>query len=35
MNDNVAPVTIDFHDAASATITLPGGRTVSLVRHRF
>ena len=35
VNENVAPVTIDFHDAASATMTLPGGRTVPLVRHRF
>ena len=29
----VVPVELD--DAARATMTLPGGRTVPLVRHRF
>jgi hypothetical protein len=35
INDNVAPVSIQFHSRESATLTLPGGRTTSLVRHRF
>jgi hypothetical protein len=35
ISDNVAPVTVEFHDATRATMTLPGGRTVSLQRHRF
>lgn len=35
VSDNVAPVTIQFHSATTATMTLPGGRTVSLTRHRF
>ena len=35
VNDNVAPVTVQFHSATTATLTLPGGRTTALVRHRF
>jgi hypothetical protein len=35
VSDNVAPVTVQFHTATTATITLPGGRNVPLVRHRF
>ena len=35
VNDNVAPVTVQFTSATTATMSLPGGRTVSLIRHRF
>jgi hypothetical protein len=35
INDNVAPVTIQFSSATTATLTLPNGRTTSLQRHRF
>jgi hypothetical protein len=35
INENVAPVTITFTSATTATMTLPNGRTTSLQRHRF
>jgi hypothetical protein len=34
-NANVAPVTIQFQSATTATMTLPNGRTTNLVRQRF
>jgi len=34
-NDSVAPVTLTFTSATTATMTLPNGRTTNLVRHRF
>lgn len=34
-NDNVAPVSMTFTSATTATMTLPNGRTTNLVRHRF
>jgi hypothetical protein len=35
VNESVAPVTVQFHDATTATMTLPNGRTTNLRRHRF
>jgi hypothetical protein len=35
INDNVAPVTIQFTSATTATLNLPNGRTTQLQRHRF
>ena len=35
ISNNVAPVTIQFLSATSATMTLPNGRTTQLVRQRF
>ena len=35
INDNVAPVTITFTSATTATMTLPNGRSTNLIRHRF
>jgi hypothetical protein len=35
LSDNVAPVTIQFNGIDTATMTLPGGRTTILKRHRF
>ena len=35
INDNVAPVTIQFTSATTATMTLPNGRTTALQRFRF
>ena len=35
INDNVAPVTIQFSSATAAVMTLPNGRTTTLQRHRF
>jgi alpha-tubulin suppressor-like RCC1 family protein len=35
ISNNVAPVTIQFLSATTATMTLPNGRTTSLVRQRF
>ena len=35
VNDNVAPVSIQFTSATTATMTLPNGRTTSLQRLRF
>lgn len=32
---NDGPITIQFHDATSATMTLPGGRTTSIVPQPF
>jgi alpha-tubulin suppressor-like RCC1 family protein len=34
-SDNVAPMTINFTGPDTAIMTLPNGRTTSLVRHRF
>jgi hypothetical protein len=31
----VAPVTIQFTSATTATLNLPNGRTTQLQRHRF
>jgi hypothetical protein len=35
VNDNVAPVTIQFSGPETALLTLPGGRTTQLTRFRF
>jgi len=35
VNGNVAPVSIAFTSATTAVMTLPGGRTTNLQRHRF
>jgi len=35
INDNVAPVTVQFTSATTATMTLPNGRSTNLVRFRF
>lgn len=35
VNDNVAPVTIEFTGTTEAVMTLPGGRTTRLTRYRF
>ncbi len=35
VNANVAPVTIQFDSATTATMTLPGGRLLPLTRFRF
>jgi hypothetical protein len=35
INDNVAPLGIQFTSATTATMTLPNGRTTQLVRFRF
>ena len=35
INGNVGPATIVFHTATTATMTLPGGRQIPLVRFRF
>ena len=34
-NDNVGPVTLEFSGPATATMTLPGGRRIALVRQAF
>jgi hypothetical protein len=35
INENIAPVTVQFTSATTATMTLPNGRTTTLQRHRF
>jgi len=35
LDDNVAPVTIEFSGAENAIMTLPGGRTTNIRRFRF
>ena len=35
INDNVAPVTIQFQGSENAIMTLPDGRTTAITRHRF
>ena len=35
INDNVAPVSIQFTSSTTATMTLPNGRSTQLVRYRF
>lgn len=35
VNDNVAPVTINFTGPDTAVLSLPGGRTTALKRHAF
>jgi hypothetical protein len=35
INDNVAPVTVQFTSPTEAVMTLPNGRTTRLQRHRF
>ena len=35
INSNVGPVSIQFIDAANATLTLPGGRQLAITRQRF
>jgi hypothetical protein len=35
IDDNVAPVTVQFDSSTTATMTLPNGRTTRLVRHQF
>jgi hypothetical protein len=35
INDNVAPVTIQFQGSENAIMTLPNGRTTAITRHRF
>jgi hypothetical protein len=35
INDNVAPVSIQFTSATTATLMLPNGRSTNLIRHRF
>ena len=35
INSNVGPVTFQFTDTANAILTLPGGKTVAVTRHRF
>jgi hypothetical protein len=35
VNDNVAPVTIQFQGSENAIMTLPNGRTTAITRHRF
>ena len=35
INDNVAPVAIQFTSATTATMTLPNGRTTALQRQRY
>jgi hypothetical protein len=35
INNNVAPVSINFTSETTATMTLPNGRTTNLQRHRF
>jgi hypothetical protein len=35
VNDNVAPVTIQFNGPETGIMTLPGGRTTSIRRFRF
>ena len=35
INDNVAPVTVNFTSRTTAVMTLPNGRTTNLQRHRF
>ncbi len=35
VNENVAPVTVQFSGPETAIMTLPGGRTTTLTRYRF
>lgn len=35
INDNVAPVTIQFSGPDTGIVTLPGGRTTAITRYRF
>jgi hypothetical protein len=35
IDDNVAPVTIQFQGSENAIMTLPNGRTTAITRHRF
>jgi hypothetical protein len=35
INDNVAPLSVQFTSTETATLTLPGGRQVPLIRFRF
>jgi hypothetical protein len=35
VNSSVAPVSVTFTSATTAVMTLPGGRTTNLLRHRF